>query len=77
MLLISLCLAPSAPRNPQIINTNRTSLKLQWIEPDILNGIILHYRVSIAMLVSKRLNQVHTWFRQRFMHELCCNLFEN
>ena len=43
---MSLCLAPSAPRNPQIMNADKTSLKLQWIEPEILNGIILHYRVS-------------------------------
>ena len=51
---MSLCLAPSAPRNPQIINADKTSLKLQWIKPDTLNGIILHYRVSITMLVSKQ-----------------------
>ena len=55
---MSLCLAPSAPRNPQIINADKTSLKLQWIEPDILNGIILHYRVSITILVSKQWNYV-------------------
>ena len=46
---MSLCLAPSAPRNPQVTNSSKTSLQLQWIEPEILNGIILHYRVSITM----------------------------
>ena len=51
---MSLCLVPSAPRNPRIINTDETSLKLQWIEPDKLNGVILHYRVSNTMLVSKQ-----------------------
>ena len=48
---MSLCLAPSAPRNLEVTNANKTSLQLQWIEPEILNGIILHYRVSITMLM--------------------------
>ena len=48
---MSLCLAPSAPRNLQVTNANKTSLQLQWIEPEILNGIILHYKVCIAVLM--------------------------
>ena len=48
--MMSLCLAASAPRNPQVTNASKTSLQLQWIQPRILNGIILHYRVSITML---------------------------
>ena len=41
-------LAPSAPRNLQVTNTSKTSLQLQWIKPQIPNGIIVHYRVSIT-----------------------------
>ena len=45
-----LVLAPSVPRNPQVTNTSKTSLQLQWMEPQTPNGIILHYRVSITVL---------------------------
>ena len=44
-------LAPSAPRNPQITNCDKTTLQLQWMEPEILNGIIQKYRVSFNMYV--------------------------
>ena len=46
-------LAPSAPRNLQVTNTSKTSLQLQWIKPQIPNGIILHYRVSNTVLITK------------------------
>ena len=49
---IKFCLAPSAPRNPNIININETYLQLQWMEPEILNGIILMYRVSLTFIMS-------------------------
>jgi len=38
---------PSAPRNPQITAIDKTILQLQWMEPELPNGIIQHYRVSI------------------------------
>ena len=41
--------ASSAPRNPQVIAIDKTTLQLQWMEPEILNGIIIHYRVSITV----------------------------
>ena len=44
---MSSCLAPSAPRNPQVTNNNKTNLQLQWIQPQKPNGIILYYRVSV------------------------------
>ena len=44
-------LAPSAPRDPQITTIDETTIQLQWMEPEMLNGIIQHYRVSITPLV--------------------------
>ena len=47
---IKFFLAPSAPRNLTATVINETSIQLQWTEPQILNGIILRYRVSCCVL---------------------------
>ena len=56
-------LVPSAPRNPQITRIDKTTIQLQWMEPEILNGIIQHYRVS---------TYVHTYvlFHQSFWYTI-------
>ena len=58
---MALCSAPSAPRNLQVTDTSRTSLQLQWIKPEILNGIILHYRVSISYNTSPKELRIYSY----------------
>ena len=50
--------APSAPRNPQVIAIDKTTLQLQWMKPGILNGIIIYYRVSVAQGVYEAIHKV-------------------
>ena len=49
--MLMLFSAPGAPRNPQVITFDKTTLQLQWMEPEMLNGIILYYRVSVTLLL--------------------------
>ena len=49
---IKFYLAPSAPRNLSITIIDETTLQLEWMEPEILNGIILIYRVSLTFIMS-------------------------
>ena len=49
---IKFCLAPSAPRDPIITIIDETRLQLQWMEPEVLNGIIRMYRVSLTFIMS-------------------------
>ena len=48
--------APSVPRNPQITAIDKTALQLQWMEPELPNGIIQYYRVSIALSLRAKLS---------------------
>ena len=50
--MLMLYSVPGAPRNPQVITFDKTTLQLQWMEPEMLNGIILYYRVSVTLLLS-------------------------
>ena len=65
-------IAPSAPRSPQIISTGKKTLKLSWTEPEILNGIIQKYRVSLTLrtLLSTSHGYINIYFHKSQEHSL-------
>ena len=38
---------PSKPRSLEILSVNSTTVTLQWIPPEILNGVITHYSIQL------------------------------
>lgn len=70
-------IAPSAPRSPQIISTGKKTLQLSWTEPEILNGIIQKYRVSLTLrtllsttliFISTNHGNIHLYFHKSYSY---------